>query len=561
MAERDGRPLLLDRHRRPARHRPRVRAIPRRDALRHRRPSGRRRRNARVREGESRARRGDRRGGDPALRRLARQPRSLPTVAALREHGDGDRRPGPGRERAAAGSPRRAARPRARRGDRPRRRCNACCTSRRSGCALAESGHGRAGAAARAVRARRGARRTSPRRRGPASGRRPPAARRASPAAEDRHARQRARARAGRARVARGARRPRRARPRSRRPATATAPRSTRSAGSRELDVALLTRRDRPRRALRQGRPRRAAGRPRARRHAAARDAADAICGAPSLDALPAGARVGTSSLRRTAQIRALREDVEVAELRGNVDTRLAKLEGGEYARSCWRSRVCSDSGARTPRRARSASSFRRPDQGVLVLAARTADAQALGAVAALDDPETHACLRAERALVGALEADCHTPVGAHAVLEGARDADAERIRRPHRWDAWVRDTLMTTATEDPEALGAQRRCAARLRCGGRGRGPRAMSPGRVHLVGAGPGDPALLTAARRRADRARRRDPLRPPDPGERAGAMRARTPNSSTSARRAAANRCRRTRPTRCSSSTRARGARSCG
>jgi hydroxymethylbilane synthase len=57
----------------------------------------------------------------------------------------------------------------------------------------------------------------------------------------------------------------------------------------------------------------------------------DALCGAASLDALPQGARVGTSSLRRSAQLRALRDDLQIAELRGNVDTRLAALEGDEY--------------------------------------------------------------------------------------------------------------------------------------------------------------------------------------------------------------------------------------
>ena len=59
-------------------------------------------------------------------------------------------------------------------------------------------------------------------------------------------------------------------------------------------------------------------------------DPHDAICGAPSLTALPSGARVGTSSLRRSAQVRALRPDLEVLPIRGNVDTRLRKLRDGE---------------------------------------------------------------------------------------------------------------------------------------------------------------------------------------------------------------------------------------
>ncbi|MGI8507203.1 MAG: hydroxymethylbilane synthase, partial [Solirubrobacteraceae bacterium] len=59
-------------------------------------------------------------------------------------------------------------------------------------------------------------------------------------------------------------------------------------------------------------------------------DARDAICGAPSLAALPPGARIGTSSVRRAAQIRSIRDDIEVVELRGNVDTRLRKLAEGQ---------------------------------------------------------------------------------------------------------------------------------------------------------------------------------------------------------------------------------------
>ena len=60
-------------------------------------------------------------------------------------------------------------------------------------------------------------------------------------------------------------------------------------------------------------------------------DPRDALCGAAALGDLPAGARVGTSSLRRAAQLRALREDLDVAEVRGNVDTRLGRLAAGDY--------------------------------------------------------------------------------------------------------------------------------------------------------------------------------------------------------------------------------------
>ena len=87
---------------------------------------------------------------------------------------------------------------------------------------------------------------------------------------------------------------------------------------------------DRYRGPFRQGRPRRTRRRIGDRRDPAREDPRDAICGVPSLAALPAGARVGTSSLRRRAQLLALRPDLEIVSIRGNVDTRLRKLADGE---------------------------------------------------------------------------------------------------------------------------------------------------------------------------------------------------------------------------------------
>ena len=87
-------------------------------------------------------------------------------------------------------------------------------------------------------------------------------------------------------------------------------------------------------------------------------DPRDALCGASALAALPAGARVGTSSLRRAAQLRALRPDLEVVELRGNVDTRLRRLAAGEYTRSCSLSQAWSGSDG-TLRESHSTSSCR----------------------------------------------------------------------------------------------------------------------------------------------------------------------------------------------------------
>lgn len=184
--------------------------------------------------------------------------------------------------------------------------------------------------------------------------------------------------------------------------------------------------------------------------------AVDALCGAPSLDALATGARVGTSSLRRTAQLRALREDLELVELRGNVDTRLSRLHDGDYDAI-----VLALAGLERLSRDEEATGTL-PElvpcagQGALLLTARAGDEQVRAASAPLDDAATHACLRAERELVRALDADCHTPMGAHATLgeDGAMTLTAFVGRVDG--SAWLRDTLTVAGDGvEPEALGA----------------------------------------------------------------------------------------------------------
>jgi hydroxymethylbilane synthase len=184
--------------------------------------------------------------------------------------------------------------------------------------------------------------------------------------------------------------------------------------------------------------------------------AVDALCGAPSLAALPAGARVGTASVRRAAQLRALRDDLAVSELRGNVDTRLGRLHDGDFDAI-----VLALAGLERLGRDDEATGTL-PElvpcagQGALIVAARSGDAGAIAAAAAIDDAATHAAVRAERELVRGLEADCDTPVGAHAVRDGAAltiTAFAGRLDG----SAWVRDTLTRSdGAGDPEALGRQ---------------------------------------------------------------------------------------------------------
>ena len=143
-------------------------------------------------------------------------------------------------------------------------------------------------------------------------------------------------------------------------------------------------------------------------------DPRDAICGSSSLAELPSGARVGTSSLRRAAQIRAARDDLDVIGVRGNVDTRLRKLSEGKFDAI-----VLALAGLRRLGRADEAGGVLQElvpaaGQGALAIEAR-AGAISADLLAAVSDPEATACVTAERDLVAALDASCNTPVGAHA--------------------------------------------------------------------------------------------------------------------------------------------------
>jgi hydroxymethylbilane synthase len=190
-------------------------------------------------------------------------------------------------------------------------------------------------------------------------------------------------------------------------------------------------------------------------------DPYDALCGARSLNDLPDGARVGTSSLRRAAQLHALRDDLEVVELRGNVDTRLGRLHAGDYDAI-----VLARAGLDRLGRGAEATGVLREmipaaGQGALAVTVRDGDGAARAAVERISDAAALRCLTAERALVRALEADCHTPVGAHAVLDGGGLELRAFVGAPDG-AMWVRDEL---TGDDAEALGAE--VAARLRAAG----------------------------------------------------------------------------------------------
>jgi hydroxymethylbilane synthase len=164
------------------------------------------------------------------------------------------------------------------------------------------------------------------------------------------------------------------------------------------------------------------------------------------LSALSAGARVGTSSLRRTAQIRALRDDLEVVSVRGNVDTRLRKLAEGQFdalvLAAAGLSRLSLQPDGVLDELVPAAG------QGALALEARPG---AVGLPSQLNDRDAVACVGAERELVHALGASCNTPVGAHArTMDGGLELRAW-VGMPDG-SAWLSDRVWGAA--DGTALG-----------------------------------------------------------------------------------------------------------
>ncbi|HEX7896113.1 MAG TPA: hydroxymethylbilane synthase [Terriglobales bacterium] len=153
-------------------------------------------------------------------------------------------------------------------------------------------------------------------------------------------------------------------------------------------------------------------------------DPRDAFCSVKfkSVSDLPQRAQIGTSSLRREAQLRAIRPDLKVHPLRGNVDTRLRKLESGEYDAI-----ILAHSGLRRlgkTERVREVIpvSLMCPaaGQGALAIESRSGDNAVLAALKFLDDPAARAETECERALLAQLGGGCQVPIGANASRKGA---------------------------------------------------------------------------------------------------------------------------------------------
>jgi hydroxymethylbilane synthase len=152
-------------------------------------------------------------------------------------------------------------------------------------------------------------------------------------------------------------------------------------------------------------------------------DAADAFVSNDfaDIDALPRGARVGTSSLRRQAQLRSLRPDLQLLDLRGNVNTRLAKLDAGDYDAIVL---ACAGLkrlgfGERIRARLDAPRWLPAPAQGAIAVESREGDDAMRELLVVLDHADTRVRVEAERAMNRALHGSCHVPVAAYASLDG----------------------------------------------------------------------------------------------------------------------------------------------
>lgn len=193
-------------------------------------------------------------------------------------------------------------------------------------------------------------------------------------------------------------------------------------------------------------------------------DARDAVVGRP-LSQLEPGARVGTSSLRRTAQLRWLRPDLTIEPVRGNVDTRLRKLAEGRYEaivlalaglrRLGWEERIAEILPLETMLPA--------VGQGALAIEARQGDDVVWAACRPLEDADTRCAVSAERALLAALGGGCQVPIAAHAAISDGALWLRAAVISPDGAQA-VRDEIRG-APDDAEQLG--RELARRLLASG----------------------------------------------------------------------------------------------
>lgn len=174
-------------------------------------------------------------------------------------------------------------------------------------------------------------------------------------------------------------------------------------------------------------------------------DARDRLIGAGSLDDLPQGARVGTSSPRRHAQLLNRRPDLVVESLRGNVETRLRRIAEGRFAATLLAAagldRLSIDAGAALEMD----DWLPAVSQGAIGIACRTVDESLRHWLAAVDHPVTHRTVAAERALLAHLGGSCHTAIAAHA-----SESSGQILLRAELLSPDGRDCVRYSASAEP---------------------------------------------------------------------------------------------------------------
>ncbi|MFY9489134.1 MAG: hydroxymethylbilane synthase [Solirubrobacterales bacterium] len=188
-------------------------------------------------------------------------------------------------------------------------------------------------------------------------------------------------------------------------------------------------------------------------------DPTDSLCGAGSLAALREGAVVGTSSLRRSAQLLAARPDLRVEPLRGNIDTRLGKLDGGGYDAIVLASAGLERLGAGGDIARGQLDFVPAPGQGCLALQVRDIDLTTTTIVGGLSDTVAQRELTAERAAAAGLAAGCSTPLGVRAVVTPGAGTDGKDRLTVRGWlglpdgSTFIEDEVSGLASE-PALLG-----------------------------------------------------------------------------------------------------------
>lgn len=191
-------------------------------------------------------------------------------------------------------------------------------------------------------------------------------------------------------------------------------------------------------------------------------DVRDAFVGrtAKTIAELPEGAVVGSASLRRQAMLKRLRPDLQLVILRGNVQTRLRKLEAGDVDATLLAIAGLNRLGlSHAATDILSTEAFLpAPGQGAICIESRVGHARIDGLIAAIDHGETHSALRAERGFLAELDGSCRTPIAAHATLADGTITLQGMILTPD--GSRMHQTTRTGLVEDAEMLG---RMAARV--------------------------------------------------------------------------------------------------